>query len=262
MLRGLLQDCLAIFFTEMTMYFPENVSRLCGKKRFSFACHPRVSCFTECCRELELALTPYDVLSLCKELQMSSAHFFKRYAVVEQDARGGFPNVYLGMVDDGRASCPFISEKGCKVYKSRPGACRAYPIGRGVTLDTHGNVCEMHVLVREKHCQGFSEPHSHHVTEWFENQGLIEYNAINDEVLGLLHHEKIHQGRGLTQDGKDTFILALYKLDEFRKIVSSPDFYEKYMLSKEKRRSVLADDLNLLRFAIRWLQEFLFTENV
>jgi hypothetical protein len=120
----------------------------------------------------------------------------------------------------------------------------------------------MHVLVREKHCQGFSEPHSHHVTEWFENQGLIEYNAINDEVLGLLHHEKISQGRGLTQDGKDTFILALYKLDEFRKIVSSPDFYEKYMLSKEKRRSVLADDLNLLRFAIRWLQEFLFTENV
>jgi hypothetical protein len=100
------------------------------------------------------------------------------------------------------------------------------------------------------------------LTEWFENQGLIEYNAINDEVLGLLHHEKIHQGRGLTQDGKDTFILALYKLDEFRKIVSSPDFYEKYMLSKEKRRSVLADDLNLLRFAIRWLQEFLFTENV
>ena len=244
------------------MHFPENVTRLCGKKRFSFACHPKVPCFTECCRELELALTPYDVICLCKELQMSSAEFIERYAVVEQDEREGFPNVYLGMVDDGRASCPFISANGCKVYESRPGACRAYPVGRGATLDAHGNVSEMHVLVREEHCQGFSEPHSHNVTEWFENQGLIEYNAINDEVLGLLHHEKIRQGRCLTKDEKDTFILALYQLDEFRKMVSSPVFYEKYMLSKEERRSALADDLNLLRFAIRRLQELLFTEKI
>ena len=31
---------------------------------FTFACHPGVPCFTECCRELDLALTPYDVLRL------------------------------------------------------------------------------------------------------------------------------------------------------------------------------------------------------
>ena len=242
------------------MHFPDNVSRLCGKKRFSFGCHPKLACFTECCRELELVLTPYDVLCLCKELQMGAADFIDRYVVVEQDESVGLPNLYLGMVDDGRASCPFISNSGCRVYKSRPGACRAYPVGRGVTLDAHGNVREVHVLVHEEHCQGFLEPQSHNVSEWFENQGLLEYNAINDEVLNLLHHAKVHQGLRLTKDEKDTFILALYKLDEFRKMVSSSAFHEKYMLNTEERSSVIADDLKLLRFGIRWLQEFLFTK--
>jgi len=244
------------------MYFPENVSKLCGRKRFSFGCHPKLTCFTECCRELELALTPFDVLCLCKELQMSSAEFIERFVVVEQEGRKGFPEVFLGMIDDGRASCPFISKSGCRVYKSRPGACRAYPVGRGVSLDTDGSVREIFVLVHEEHCQGFAEPDSHNVSEWFENQGLTEYNAVNDEVLGLLHRERVRQGPGRTQEEKDAFLLALYRLDEFRKMVSSADFYDKCIPDQEERRSVLADDLNLLRFGIRWLQEILFTEKV
>lgn len=242
------------------MHFPENVTKLCGKKRFSFGCHPKVSCFTECCRELELALTPYDVLCLCRELRMSSGEFLKRFAVIEQDADNGFPGVYLGMVDDGRASCPFISESGCRVYKSRPGACRAYPVGRGVTLDAQGGVREIFVLLREEHCQGFAESHSRNVAEWFENQGLIEYNALNDEVLGLLYHEKMRQGRNLLQKEKDTYLLALYRLDEFRKMVSAPAFYKKYLPDNEERKSVLADNITLLRFGIHWLQNVLFAE--
>ena len=242
------------------MHFPDNVTKLCARKRFSFGCHPNVECFTECCRELELALTPYDVLCLCKELQVGAADFIDRYVVVEQDEEGGFPGLYLGMVDDGRASCPFISERGCTVYNSRPGPCRAYPVGRGVTLAANGDVREVHVLVREAHCQGFSESDSHNVAEWFKNQGLTEYNTINDEVLRLLQHEEVAQGLCLTQEEKDSFILALYRLDEFRNMVSSAAFCDKYMLGAEERHAILADDMNLLRFGIRWLQERLFTE--
>ena len=64
----------------------------------------------------------------------------------------------------------------------------------------------------------------------------------------------------LTLQEKEMFLLALYKLDEFRKMVSSPDFYNVYLSSKEERSSVLADDLELLRFGIHWLQKVLFTE--
>ena len=242
------------------MHFPENVSKLCGRRRFSFGCHPKLTCFTECCRDLELALAPYDVLRLCKELQISSSEFIERYVVMEQDRRKGFPDLFLGMIDDGRASCPFISESGCRVYKSRPGACRAYPVGRGVSLDANGSVHEIYVLVHEEHCQGFAEPESHNVSEWFENQGLIEYNAINDEVAALLHREQERLGDGRTQEERDAFLLALYRLDEFRKTVASPVFYDKYLPDQEARSAVLRDDLNLLRFGIRWLQEILFAE--
>lgn len=242
------------------MHFPENVSRLCGKKRFSFGCHPNVTCFTECCRELELALTPYDVLCLCKELQMSSAEFIDRHAVVEQEEKSGFPVLYLGMIDDGRASCPFITASGCRVYKSRPGACRAYPVGRGVTEDANGKVHEIHVLVREEHCQGFLEPQSLSVAEWFESQGLVEYNKINDELFALLQSAKVRKGLRLTQEQNDKFMLTLYKVDEFRKDVATTDFLRGLQLGHEEISSILADNTSLLLFGIRWLKETMFTE--
>ena len=244
------------------MDLPDNVTRLCGRKRFSFGCHPKLSCFTECCRELELALTPYDVLRLRQELQMSSSLFIERFVVVEQDENDVWPRLYLGMVDDGRASCPFISESGCRVYNNRPGACRAYPVGRGGMLDANGNVREIHVLVREEHCKGFAESQDHTAAEWFVNQGLIEYNIINDEVLGLLQHEKVCEGFRLTQEQRGAFFVALYKLDEFRTITSSAAFQDKYLLNKKEREAVLGDDLSLLRFGVRWLKEILFTEKV
>jgi len=193
---------------------------------------------------------------------MSATEFIGRFAVVEEDENGGFPRLYLGMVDDGKASCPFISEKGCRVYNSRPGACRAYPVGRGATLDVKGRLHEIHVLVREEHCLGFREPDSHTVAEWFENQGLNDYNAFNDEVLSLLQHEQMHQSVCFTCKQKENFMLALYKLDEFRKVVSAVAFQKTNKLSQEEREAILEDDLSLLRFGIDWLKKLLFTAKI
>ena len=242
------------------MQFPENVTRLCGLKRFSFGCHPKVACFTECCRELDLALTPYDVLRLRQVLKIKSADFIERYVVLEQDENDIFPVLYLGMVDDGRASCPFITNKGCRVYNGRPGACRAYPVGRGAALDGNGKRQELYVLVREDHCKGFAEPETHTVAEWFENQELEEYYRVNDEVLTLLQHEQVRKGIRLSRKQIDNFLLALYNLDEFHELVSSSGFEDDFMLTAEERAAVLAEDLSLLRFGIRWLKETLFTE--
>lgn len=242
------------------MQFPENVTRLCSSQKFSFGCNPGLPCFTECCRELELLLTPYDVLRLCRELRLRASAFIDRHVVVEDDEKGGMPRLYLGMVDDGRASCPFVSRQGCRVYNGRPGACRAYPVGRGAMQDGGGRVREIYVLVREDHCCGFSEPGEFTVPEWFENQGLNTYNAVNDEVLGLLPHEQIRSVNGFSREDKDNYLLALYKLDEFRHLVSSRAFQEKYGLPEKERQAVLNDELELLRFGIRWLHKVLGSE--
>jgi Fe-S-cluster containining protein len=243
------------------MQFPDSVTRLCGLKRFSFGCHPQVSCFTECCRELELVLSPYDVLRLCRALQTDSGTFIDRHVVIEQDAKNGFPVLYLGMVDDGRASCPFISKKGCLVYNGRPGACRAYPVGRGATLDDNGRKQELHVLVREDHCQGFSEASEFTAAEWFENQGLAEYNSINDEMLTLVQHDLIQEGMKLSRAQHDKVLKTLYRLDIFRELVSSEAFQIQLQLDDGTVNDILKDDISLLRFGIKWLEQDLFTES-
>jgi Fe-S-cluster containining protein len=242
------------------MHFPEKVTRLCGSRKFSFRCHPEVSCFTECCRELELALTPYDVLRLRQKLTLGAQDFIDRYVVIEQDEDDVFPRLYLGMVDDGRASCPFVSPEGCLVYDSRPGACRTYPVGRGVTIAPDGQKKEIYVLVAEKHCHGFDEPEQFSVAEWFSNQGLAEYNAMNDEVMTLLHHEKTRQGITLTTEQIEAFFLALYILDEFRKQVNDPGYKIRLTLTEEECQAALADEVSLLRFGIHWLKKEFFDD--
>jgi Fe-S-cluster containining protein len=239
------------------MQFPENVTRLCGAKKFSFGCHAGVDCFTECCRELELVLTPYDVLRLRRKLALSSADFINRFIVMEQEQNDMLPRFYIGMVDDGRASCPFVSPSGCMVYDDRPGACRAYPVGRGSTLDPDGRHQEIHVLVKESHCLGFGEPQSYSVAEWFNNQGLSCYNTMNDEVMALLQHQKLGQGGGISPGQIDFCLLALYKLDEFKEFVSGSDFLTRFNVTEKERQAALTSDESLLKFGIHWLKTIL-----
>lgn len=103
-----------------------------------FACRPGVICFNECCRELDLALFPYDVLRLRRALGISSGEFMKKYVLVTQEDGQVFPICRLSMVDDGRASCVFVRREGCSVYADRPAACRAYPVGRGASFRGDG----------------------------------------------------------------------------------------------------------------------------
>ena len=57
--------------------FPEGMVPL-GKSTFRFACHPGVSCFTQCCRKLDLFLYPYDIIRLKKRLGISSEEFLDK----------------------------------------------------------------------------------------------------------------------------------------------------------------------------------------
>ncbi len=178
----------------MSEIFMDNMQPINSSDNFYFDCHPGVDCFTECCRELDLALTPYDVLRLKKQLAIHSHTFLEQYVIIEWDAQQVFPTCYLTMVDDGRASCIFVDKnKGCKVYIDRPGACRAYPVGRGI-CNNGGNDTrdeELFVLVKEPHCHGFSEKNQRTPLTYLSNQELDNYNLYNDALTKLLQHQQI-----------------------------------------------------------------------
>jgi hypothetical protein len=128
-----------------------------------------------------------------------------------------FPKYYLTMVDDGRASCVFVNSDGCSVYDHRPGACRAYPLGRAAMRGCGNRIVEYHVLLREKHCQGFAEKTSQNASDYSHDQGLQTYNEFNDKLAPLIQHNQIRQGQfHPTTEQIRLYRLALYDIDTFR----------------------------------------------
>ncbi len=237
---------------------PKNVTRIQEDEEFFFSCHPGVDCFTDCCRQLELALTPYDVLRLKQETGLHSNTFLERYVIQEQEADEPFPHFYLTMVDDGRASCVFVSDQGCTVYQGRPGACRAYPMGRAAIRQEGNSMQQFFVLLKETHCHGFQENEAQTAIKYSLNQGLKRYNELNDRVASLLQHEKIRGGMQLTDKQNEFFVLALYNLDSFREQLEADELpnQEHYLSQRES----YTDDEQLLLFAVEWLQGVLFQE--
>lgn len=235
---------------------PEHVRPLTPDETFRFRCHPGVACFTDCCRELELALSPYDVLRLSKHLGLAPSSFLDQYALVEQAEGSALPQVFLCMVDDGRASCPFVTATGCRVYADRPGACRTYPLGRGAFTTPEGGRHEMHVLLTEPHCKGFNEGEPQSITAWQKDQDLAFYNAMNDELLPILHHPRLKDGHPPEEHEEEIF-LFLYSLDTFRHQLLDGSLALPFSLTKNERQELATEDLALLRLGIRWLDHVL-----
>ena len=238
------------------LQLPENVNRINDGETFIFSCHPKVDCFTDCCRQLELALTPYDVLRLKQETKLDSRDFLDQYVIQEQENEDVFPRFYLTMIDDGQASCVFVAKTGCTVYPGRPGACRAYPMGRAAMRKENNQIQEFYVLLKEPHCHGFQEQEEQTTERYSKGQGLQVYNKFNDKVVALLQHEKIRQGMRLTKKQIEFFILALYDLDSFRKQLDEGKLPHQDAYSSKKE--TCKDDEQLLLFGIDWLHGILF----
>lgn len=236
---------------------PRHITKLGRSETFTFSCHKNVKCFTECCRMLELALTPYDVLRLRLATGLTSGQLLDEYIIIEQDPGEPFPRLYLTMVDDGRASCVFVSPQGCTVYPHRPSACRAYPLGRAVVRCENGSMEEHFVLMQEAHCQGFAEPAPQNAVQYSTDQELVVYNRFNDAIATIVQHDLIRKGLILSAKQIDLFILALYNIDTFREMMVDNRLDPLSLTDSEKNRLV-RDDEKLLLFGIEWLQQQLF----
>ncbi len=238
-------------------HLPEYVHRLAATEDFTFSCHTGLDCFTDCCRMLELALTPYDVLRLRRATSLTSQEILDRYVICEHESEEPFPRFYLAMVDDGRAGCVFVSKTGCRIYPHRPSACRAYPLGRAAIRTERDNITEHFVILKEKHCLGFHETKDQTPSQYCEEQGLDTYNTFNDAVAQILQHDAIRQGFMPSKKQVGLFTMALYNLDTFRtklvnneiKTAPSPTGYTIATMGDEE----------LLYFAISWLKEKLFS---
>ncbi len=230
----------------------DHVRRIDPAEPFTFDCHRDIDCFTRCCRQLELALTPYDVLRLRYATGLASADLLERYVIIEQSDEDAFPHCYLSMVDDGNDSCVFLKDSGCSVYRHRPSACRTYPLGRA-TIRAADRLDEFFVLLHEPHCHGFRERLVNTTTSYLESQGLAPYHLFNDRLAEITQHDRIRQGMRLTQEQSRAYILALYDLDSFRPLVLAGNYGP-----VDAPATLRENDEALLDFSLRWLMQQLF----
>ena len=154
---------------------------------FRFACSPGVTCFNECCRDLNQTLYPYDILRLKKGLGLSSSDFLKRYTIQHIGPQSGLPIVTFKTTDARRLTCPLVTAKGCSVYSDRPSSCRTYPLVRAISRCREtGKITERFALLKEPHCSGFKETNDQTVLQWINDQEIAVYNDINDRLMEII----------------------------------------------------------------------------
>ena len=77
--------------------------RLGPESQFKFKCHPGIKCFTECCRDINIILTPYDIIQLKNKLKLTSEEFLAIYTEPQMLEKTGLPVVTLKFLDDEKA---------------------------------------------------------------------------------------------------------------------------------------------------------------
>ena len=93
---------------------------------FRFHC---TMCGKCCINREDILLTPRDMYSMAKELQISPEELFKRYCETYIGHDSCIPIVRLkprGSIK----RCPLLKDRKCSVHKAKPGACAMFPIGR------------------------------------------------------------------------------------------------------------------------------------
>ena len=231
-------------------------------KTIRFRCHRGVACWNACCSNIDISLTPYDILRLRRRLGFTSTEFLERNTVPYEMEKDGIAGVKLKPVDGGTA-CRFMRAEGCGVYEDRPTACRYYPVAL-LSLRKQGEATDRdsYALVKEPHCHGHDEPRETTIADYRVEQGLPEYDDLARGWRQLILKKK-SSGPTIGKPSKRSlqlFFMACYDVDRFREFVASDGFAEIYDLPAAERVTILADDVATMQFGFRFLRQVLFGE--
>ena len=237
--------------------------RLGYNSRFTFKCHPGVSCFTLCCRGINIILTPFDIIQMKNRLGLSSRDFLSIYTEPHLLEKTDLPMVTLKLLDDDRQSCPFVKdEEGCIIYADRPSSCRYYPLGVATLQHKEGADDEgFYFFVNEPHCKGFEEDAEWTVAEWREDQGVDLRDEINREWTDLVVRKRSFPASiKLTEKAKQLFFMVSYDIDRFKDFVFESSFLKRFEVDPAVVDKIKTDEIELLKFGLTWLKGVLFKQ--
>ncbi len=215
-------------------------------RTFTFACHDSLPCFTQCCRDVNIYLTPYDILRLRRALGISASDVLIKYTRSLIAEPAGIPFFQL-LMDPGTLRCKLVTEDGCSVYENRPWACRMYP------LDPTGRPGEYRAIVGKERCLGLREAATWNVGLWLDNQGIDgsyeEMDKAFQSIMSMDFRPAAHLGEEI---GK--LIYLAYDIDRFAAMIQEDRFRSTFEVDDKTLREALENDEALLRLALDFIR--------
>jgi len=228
---------------------------------FQFSCSKNMDCFTRCCRDITIFLTPYDVLRLKNALHMSSGEFLDRYtATLLGDT--GLPVVALKMRDDDEKRCPFVKNSGCTIYADRPWACRIYPLQPESTPFTEKAGKTYYSVMNVPFCLGLEADRTLSLTKYIEEQGIPVYMEMEALFKKITTNERLIKEKITNKKIQEMYFMACYDLDHFRRFVLESTFLDRFDIEPQQVEKIKTNDVALYCFAIQWLEYGLLAQNV
>ena len=227
-----------------------------------FSCHKGIGCWNACCSNIDISLTPYDVLRLKNHLGVSSTEFLKQYTVPYEMEKDSIAGVKFRPVENGTA-CRFMRPEGCDVYADRPTACRYYPVAL-LSMRKQDEYVDndYYAIVKEDHCKGHEVERRITIADYRKEQGLEEYDELARGWRQLVLKKK-SCGPAIGKPSlksRQFFFMACYDIDRFREFVTAESFNRLFELPQEEKDALRTDDVALLQFAFRYLRQVLFGE--
>lgn len=233
-----------------------------GDKEIQFSCHKGIGCWNACCSNIDISLTPYDIVRLKKHLGITSTQFLRDYTVPYEMEKDGIAGVKFRPVENGTA-CRFMKPEGCAVYEDRPTACRYYPVALlSMRKQDEYTDTQSYAIVEEEHCKGHQVARKLSIDEYRKEQGVVEYDELARGWRQLVLKKK-SAGPSIgapSLKSRQLFFMACYDVDTFRDFVDSEAFNKLFKLDPEMRKMLMADDAELMQFAFRFLKQVLFGE--
>ncbi|MFZ5591398.1 MAG: YkgJ family cysteine cluster protein [Bacillota bacterium] len=228
-------------------YIPQRRGKtFAAGERFHFACHPGLACFGQCCRDINILLTPYDVLRLKNYLGISSGDFLAQYAHIFTARHSSLPVILLKMREDQNLTCSFLTEKGCRVYPVRPWSCRMAPLDQ---LDED----KFTLAFSEDFCLGLRESASWTPQQWMQDQGLAEYGPVEESFSRIPSLWPRPDDAGRKAMLQDLFLTLVYDLDRCRYCLGRSGELSAALGLAGGGLPVEDDDVGLLRHNLAYL---------
>jgi Fe-S-cluster containining protein len=228
---------------------------------FNFGCNKGSGCFTECCGDVIIFLSPYDIVRMKNRLGIPSYEFLEKHTILPIHKEMRFPIRILKMNDDDKKRCPFVTDEGCSIYEARPWPCRMYPVTE--EPDPSRAADKVYALIREDRCKGHDSANCEAFTlgQWLDDQSLREYDDINEQFLQVTDNKFFDAGGMLNEQKMHMFHTAAYDIDRFRIFVFETKFLKMYEIDGARLEKMKTDDMELLRFGFDWLRFSLFGED-